>query len=266
MANLNVKTSFNTILNLNSDAVAKRILAYFIDFGVMLLYVYLVIKLLATFNLEVGDMFADDADRIYWGYSSILTLPLLFYTLISEVVSGGYTIGKYLTKLKVVKIDGFQPTFVDFFTRWIFRIVDIYPFVIFGLIFGNFLAQFFTIYTWGLMAVISIVRSKLGQRLGDRVAGTSVIRAKQQQSINITILEELEEAYKPVYAQVINLSDNDARIIKETYQNAKRLGDKQLIDKLVLKLESVMKIKSDKKPNDFIEIVLKDFNYYTQNM
>lgn len=211
-------------------------------------------------------MFEKDADRIYWGWTSILSLPILFYTLFSEVFSGGYTIGKYLVKIKVVKIDGFQPTFVDFFTRWIFRIVDIYPFMLMGIVFGNFIAQFITIYTLGIVAIITVSRSKNGQRFGDMVAGTTVIRTKQQQSINITILEEIGEAYKPVYAQVINLSDNDARIIKETFNNAKRLGDEQLVDKLVAKLESVMKIKNDRKPTEFIELVLKDFNYYTQNM
>lgn len=211
-------------------------------------------------------MFEDDADRIYWGWTSILSLPILFYTLFSEVFSGGYTIGKYLVKIKVVKIDGFQPTFVDFFTRWIFRIVDIYPFLLMGIVFGNFLAQFFTIYTLGIVAIITVSRNKNGQRFGDMVAGTTVIRTKQQQSINITILEEIGEEYKPVYAQVINLSDNDARIIKETFNNAKRLGDEQLIAKLVAKLESVMKIKNDRKPAEFVELVLKDFNYYTQNM
>jgi len=266
MANLNVKTSFNTILNLNSETVAKRIFAYFIDLGVMLLYIFLVIKLLSMFNLELDEMFSDDADRIYWGWTSIISLPIMFYTLIAEIISGGYTIGKYLVKIKVVKIDGFQPTFVDFFTRWIFRIIDIYPFLLMGIVFGSFLAQVFTIYTGGIVAIITISRSKLGQRFGDMVAGTTVIRAKQQQNINITILEEIGEEYKPVYAQVINLSDNDARIIKETYANAKKLGDKQLIDKLVTKLETVMKIKNDRNPNEFIELVLKDFNYYTQSM
>ena len=234
--------------------------------AVILLYIFLLIKLLSTFNIDLDEMFEKDADRIYWGWTSILSLPILFYTLFSDVFSGGYTIGKYLVKIKVVKIDGFQPTFVDFFTRWIFRIVDIYPFMLMGIVFGNFIAQFITIYTLGIVAIITVSRSKNGQRFGDMVAGTTVIRTKQQQSINITILEEIGEAYKPVYAQVINLSDNDARIIKETFNNAKRLGDEQLVDKLVAKLESVMKIKNDRKPTEFIELVLKDFNYYTQNM
>ena len=196
MANLNVKTSFNTILNLSSDTIAKRIFAYFIDLAVILLYIFLLIKLLSTFNIDLDEMFEKDADRIYWGWTSILSLPILFYTLFSEVFSGGYTIGKYLVKIKVVKIDGFQPTFVDFFTRWIFRIVDIYPFMLMGIVFGNFIAQFITIYTLGIVAIITVSRSKNGQRFGDMVAGTTVIRTKQQQSINITILEEIGEAYK----------------------------------------------------------------------
>jgi len=87
-----------------------------------------------------------------------------------------------------------------------------------------------------------------------------------KQSINITILREVGDNYKPKYAQVLKLSDNDARIIKETFESARKMRDVKLIRKLVVKLETVMGIKNKDKPERFINDVLKDFNYYTQNM
>ena len=51
-----------------------------------------------------------------------------------------------------------------------------------------------------------------------------------------------------------------------TYEAAKKINDRKLIRKLVTKLEEVMNIKNSTDPNTFIEDVLKDFNYYTQNM
>ena len=266
MANLSVKTTFNTKLNLDTDSLAKRIFAFVIDFAVIIAYMFIISLVMAFFNVDMWDAFEEDADRIYWGWTSLLSLPILFYTLLSEVVSGGYTIGKYAVGTKVVKIDGFQPTFVDFFIRWIFRMVDIYFFFILSIVLGDNFSRVFSIYTIGLVGIIAITRSKKGQRLGDMVAGTSVIKSKVKHHMNITILKELSADYKPYYSQVLKLSDNDARIIKETYESARKINDYKLIRKLVVKLETVMNVKNETEPNVFIERVLKDFNYYTQNM
>ncbi len=122
MAKLNVKTNFNTKLSFDTDTLGKRIVAYFLDLIIMGIYALIVVYIFSQFDLDISDELEQDSGRISWGLISILTLPILFYTLISETLSGGYTIGKFLVKLKVVKIDGFQPSFVEFFVRWIFRI------------------------------------------------------------------------------------------------------------------------------------------------
>ena len=261
-----VKTGFNTKLVLNSQILGKRILAYFIDLLVMFLYVYLVIQMFRYFDVRLFD---DYGDRFTLARAlfSILLLPIMFYSLISEIASGGYTIGKFLMKIKVVKINGLQPGFVEFFIRWIFRAADIYFFIILAVVFDlddQTTVPFMMIS--GLVALITISRSKNSQRLGDLVAGTSVIRAKQVQNINITILQNISEDYVPKYSQVLKLSDNDARIIKETFEVAIKNKDEKLIQRLVDKLEDVMKVKKTESNRDFVRKVLKDFNYYTQDM
>ena len=66
---------------------------------------------------------------------------------------------------------------------------------------------------------------------------------------------------------VIKLSDNDARIIKETYQAALKTSDYEIINKLTSKIEAVTGIKNDlDSKKEFIQTILKDYNYYTQNM
>jgi len=266
VANLNVKTSFNTILSLQSETLGRRILAFVLDLLVMAIYWFGLHYLLSLFKIDVNAFFGEDLSRVNWGWEAIISLPILMYTLVSETLSGGYTLGKYIAKIKVVKIDGFQPGFVEFFIRWIFRMVDIHFFYLLAALYGNFLSKIFSIYAIGLVGLIIIVRTKKGQRLGDLVAGTSVIKSKLKQSINITILKEVSNTYKPVYSQVLKLSDNDARIIKETFESARKMKDVKLIRKLVTKLEDVMGIKNTDKPAKFINDVLKDFNYYTQNM
>jgi hypothetical protein len=58
------------------------------------------------------------------------------------------------------------------------------------------------------------------------------------------------------------------RIIKETFNNALAQDDFELINKLKEKIEKVTGIKkqSESSNREFIRIILKDYNYYTQNM
>ena len=111
-----------------------------------------------------------------------------------------------------------------------------------------------------------IVSDKV-QRLGDMAAGTAVITLKNDVTINSTILVNINEGYVPTYPLVIKLSDNDMRIIKETFQIARPNGDFETIRKLCMKIEMVMGIKNQSGIDaDFIQTILKDYNFYTQNM
>jgi len=66
---------------------------------------------------------------------------------------------------------------------------------------------------------------------------------------------------------VIKLSDNDIRIIKETYKTASKFNDYKTLIKLRSKILEVTQIKSvHKSEKDLISIVLKDYNYYTQHL
>ena len=112
-----------------------------------------------------------------------------------------------------------------------------------------------------------MVANKKVQRLGDISAGTAVITLKNKISINQTILEDIGEQYLPIYPLVIKLSDNDVRIIKETFTNALATKDLEMIQKLRAKIETVTGTKNQSGGSeDFVRTVLKDYNFYTQNM
>ena len=71
----------------------------------------------------------------------------------------------------------------------------------------------------------------------------------------------------PTYPNVIKLSDNDARIIKETFKAASKSNNHKTLLKLKIKIEDVTGIKSTERSTKvFIDTILKDYNYYTQNM
>jgi uncharacterized RDD family membrane protein YckC len=244
---LQINTTQNVNISFIAASVGERILAYVIDWIIKIAYIIVTYQLM--FNLLEIDKLVEDMDR--WSKIAIYVtfyLPVVFYTLIFETLLDGQTLGKRILKIKVVKIDGYQASLADFVIRWIFRIVDL-----------NMLS--------GVVALIAIITSPKNQRLGDMTAGTSVITLKNNVNISHTILEELEDTYQPTYPSVIKLSDNDARIIKETFMTAKASRDYATLIKLRQKIIDVAEIKNVME-NDmqFIETILKDYNFYTQNM
>jgi hypothetical protein len=165
-----------------------------------------------------------------------------------ESIMNGQTFGKRLIQTKVVKFEGYEASFGDYLMRWAFRLIDINLFS-------------------GVIGLISIIANKNNQRIGDMVAGTAVISLRNNVTIDHTILQELESTYQPVYPAVIKLSDNDMRIIKETYELSIVSKDYGMLIKLRTKIEEVTGItKGTSSDIDFIKIIIKDYNYYTQNM
>src|SRR5690606_34742358 len=140
--------------------------------------------------------------------------------------------GKMLCKIRVVKLNGYHAGFPEYFTRWAFRLVDFWTGIfmilffipVFGEETGSVLAGLLMLMS-GFVAFCSIIRTWNSHCIGDIVAGTTVLKLREKQSMDITILEELRESYVPVYSQVIRLSDNDARIIKDTFITAKKNRD-----------------------------------------
>ncbi|MFV9550248.1 RDD family protein [Algibacter sp. PT7-4] len=239
MSELQINTTQNVKITFKAAGAGERLLAFFIDTAIKIGYMLVLNQAFGAFdNMDQWSQIA---------INTMLSFPVMFYSLVLESVLQGQTLGKRILKIRVVKIDGYQASFSDYVVRWFFRIVDVY---ILGL--GFFIMLF----------------NKKSQRLGDMAAGTAVIGLKNKVNISHTILENLKENYKPTYPNVIKLSDNDARIIKETFSVAKTTKDYQTLIKLRQKIIEVVGIKHVKQNSDiaFIDVILKDYNFYTQNM
>lgn len=240
---LTINTTQNVPVNFTAASIGDRLLAQIIDMLIKIAYLIVVFYGITFFSIDSLFNHLDQWSII--GIYVIIALPFIFYSLVQESLWEGKTMGKKIMKIKVIKLDGYQAGFGDYLIRWLFRLVEISL--------GN-----------GVIALISILISKKNQRLGDIAAGTAVISLKQKININHTILEEVTENYTPTYPLVIKLSDNDIRIIKETFEKSVTAKDYKTIVKLKEKISSVTGIVNQSANNqDFIKTILKDYSYYT---
>ena len=162
-------------------------------------------------------------------------LPLFLYHLLWEMFWNGRSPGKAVMKLRVVKLDGSKPSFSNYLLRWLLRIIDL-------------------TLTSGAVALVTILFNGRGQRLGDIAATTTVISEKKTMDLHRTLLIDIPEGYVPTYPQVT------------VFMDAKRMGSHNVILKLAKQVTTVMEATSEETPIKFLDTVIMDYNYYTQQM
>lgn len=272
MKRLQINTTQNVKINFKLANLGQRVLAFALDNILKIAYWYTAFYVF-DFAGVLGRSSSD-----YWSRSAIFVIvmsPILVYSLVSEILMNGQTIGKKALRIRVINIDGFKPSVSDYLMRWFLRLVDFNIFFILAVyiyslnisddvLFGLAGIAFFG---GKFVGFISVIITDKSQRIGDISANTVVIYLKDEAKFSQTILEDLQENYVPTYPNVVRLSDNDARIIKDTFSGASKRRDHATLIKLRKKIEEVTEIKS-KEESDivFIDKVLKDYNYYTQNM
>lgn len=238
MEQFQIETAQNISIAQNTAHLGDRMLAYIIDTLIIVIYYVLMFWLLLALNVEPGDQ---------WAIYMLMGLPAFLYYLLMETFMDGKTIGKNFLNLRVVKLDGTKPGFSNFFVRWILRIIDV------------------TISSGGVAVFTILIRGK-GQRLGDIAAGTTVISEKRKVFLKDTLLRELPTDYSPQFPQVTVFKDKEMQTIKNLFDSAKRNGNHKVILSLNNRIKEVTQIHSDLQPIDFVDVVIKDYSYYTQQL
>jgi uncharacterized RDD family membrane protein YckC len=236
MNTIRITTTQNIELEYDLASLGERILGRLLD-GVIL-FAYAVIAALFF-------VWSDMVDDFMWVMILVVAIPIVFYDLACEVFMNGQSIGKRVMNIKVISLDGAQPSLGQYIIRWVFRMID------------------FTM-TSSLCALISVAVSEKKQRVGDMVAGTTLIKTIPRTDFQQTIYVPTEQAnYQLSFPEVHNLSDQDMQLIKEVINTVNRTGNTMLAVQAADRIKETLGIRSDMEPLTFLQVVLADYNYST---
>ncbi|MCY7350535.1 MAG: RDD family protein [Cytophagaceae bacterium] len=237
MEGLLVETTQNVTLEYQPASIGERILATLVDSvikGAWLIFWFMVLGLSGRFNRTLFDSGATILLFI------VVLMPVILYGLLSEILLNGQTVGKRTLGIRVVRLDGNQPTLSAYLLRWLFRPFEITLF-------------------YGVVAIVTIVVNGRGQRLGDILAKTAVVKIRPPVLFeDVVALPTADDNYRVTFPEVAALTDRDAATLRAALNKGLTEGNPELIEAAAQKVKDVMGIQSDLDAVHFLQIALRD--------
>jgi uncharacterized RDD family membrane protein YckC len=258
MSIITINTPFNIDLEFRVAAFHKRLLAWCLDFLVICAYNYIVVKFIVI-PLE----FEENTQFVF--FLLLAAIPSFLYHLLMEQFLNGQSIGKKVMGIKVISQDGDEPTIGQYLLRWILGLGNFVLFMMpYVLLYSPYYLIFMLIFY--LPDVLCIAITGKSQRLADLAARTVLIDNRHSTHIEDTIYLEIEETeYTPVFPEVMRLTDRDINGIRNLLDIKKRSKDNDIyMVQIAYRIKEVLKIESNLVPEDFLQQLLKDYNYLTR--
>lgn len=234
MNNFSIETSQNVRIAQQPAYLTDRIFAYLIDGLIIGIYIFVVFFTVNGFT----------SGQFSLSIFSVLLLPVMLYHLLFELFNNGQSPGKNAMQIRVIKEDGTAPSLGDYLLRWIMRLVEISSLS-------------------GVIAILSIVFTEKNQRLGDLAAKTLVVSEKKRTQAHFNF--KFPENYKPVFDEVIVLTDKDIQRIRRIYFNALKTSNLHVLEQLKIKLVEKLRITTNLEAKDCIKQILKDYYFVTKD-
>ncbi len=257
MSLITITTPFNIDLEFKAAPFLRRVLAWFIDFVVLCAYNYIVVKfLILPFGL--------DTKLEYVLFILFASIPSYLYPLLMEQFMNGQSFGKRALGLKVISLNGDEPTLGQFLLRWALGLGNLVLFMMpFVVLESLFLVVFLLIFY--LPDVLSVAITAKGMRLGDLAADTVLIDNRRQTHLHDTIYLEIEEdQYTAVFPEVMKLTDRDISGIRNLL-STKRTKDSEIyMAQIAGRIKEVLNLQTNLVPEDLLRQLLKDYNYLTR--
>lgn len=267
MSVIKIPTNFNIDLEFEIPEFYRRLISLLID----VLFEYIYIRIAILIYQGIADSMGSGVDAGYnlQAIQLVLFLPVLCYHLIMEVTMNGQSIGKKIMGIRVVNENGGRPSISQFLIRWLLRVSDVWIALLLVIIasnpdFGRDLETTFVILAalgFLITDIVLVVTSPKGQRIGDILAKTILIRLNAKENIEDTVFVNVADSYVPSFPQIMQLSDRDINAIKSILETAKKRGDFQMAENAAHKIQSHLKIETTMPAFDFLDVLLKDYNY-----
>lgn len=245
MATIRVQTTQNVTLEYEVASVGDRLVAALLDYLILLVYGIL---LSVLFRLVTG---SDAGSGIgYHGPAQLLGVlimaltcaPFICYFLVCEIFFNGQTLGKKARHIRVMRLDGTPARLGDYFLRWLLRPVEI-------------------VSSLGGLAIITILLNGRGQRLGDVLAGTTVLSLQPRQNPLLAAEAAMPAGYQPVFEQAAQLTDHDVALLRQLLSRSLRQGHHLLLHETALKTKQLLGVQSDLPNEVFLRTILRDHAY-----
>ncbi|RZK51348.1 MAG: RDD family protein, partial [Pedobacter sp.] len=234
METVKVNTSQHIDIDYPVAGLGERIVGKLIDhgifLGVMILYF---IVMAVTKMIQNEGIFAISAIIVY-------AASFVFYDLLCEIFLNGQSIGKRVMKIKVISLDGAQPSIGQYFIRWIFRIIDFSPLT-----------------AW-IGGFICVAVSEKKQRIGDMVAGTTVIKTVPNTAIHNIAFHPVANDYIPTFDNVHLLTDRDVELVHEVLSTYYKTQNTTLIFEMANKLTKhlgISQVPNGMNELDFLRVI-----------
>jgi len=239
MQTIRITTSQNIDIDYEVAGLGERILARVIDLailGALSMGVMIFTPILAN---------SSGSEIVATVLIIILAVIVVFYDLLFEIFMNGQSIGKRIMKIRVISLDGAQPSVGQYLLRWLFRIVD-----------------FFVIEP-GLIALIVAAVSSKPQRLGDIVAGTMLIRTVPRTKMDNIIFMPAYDGYQPVFPEAAHLSSRDIELIHEVIANYTKTNNSSVVYTMAQRVKEHLNIQPPQEMNSmvFLQTIVKDYTH-----
>ena len=244
MKTVDVITAHNISIDYEAASLASRGVALFLDLLIITVYTAIMSQIIAitTFGASEGVIIL-----LY----IIVLIPVTFYSLLFEYLLKGQTVGKMAMGIRVVNLNGENATLNDYTLRWTFRIIDFW-------------------FSAGAIGSLFISTTEKGQRLGDVLAQTAVVRNKPEQVYSIRDILNIKDRTKhePTYLAVSKFTDEDMLLIKNAINRVKRYPNdahKDLVRELAKRAADELNLDEvPKKKLTFLKTLLQDYIVLTR--
>lgn len=245
MESVTIRTTQNVSIDYQLAKTGTRIGSFFIDAAIFLISYNVFIGFLAA----IFDRFI--SVEILFTYGNLVFFILYYFLM--ELFNRGQTLGKRIVGIKVIRLDGRDPTPADFVTRSIFLMPDI-------------------IFSAGIPAVLLISGGRHKQRMGDIISGTVVIQSAVSSAFTLREIMAIQsrDGHEPEFPEVQRFTDTDMMVVKHALTRLRSYNNqahRQAVRQLAVKLADQMGLEKSTvtyTPEKFLDKLLLDYIVLTR--